>query len=486
MAVVADPALLSAPVRALVEAMETLARSVPSDVPPAQALEDARALLAVRDQLEVHLVHRVGDIDARQLFALDAMSSAATWIEGQGVGVDRGLVALSRRLDRLPAVERELDAQRLSMVAAQRVSAAITKVRGFLDLPNGLIDGLPGEDVLEAVIVRGVPQLYCESLGGLDSGDPRLRELLAEVVAIQSSGRSQVERVEEAFVALARRVEKSFLRGALDQLMDALLPQQLEDRAATVHEERGAVSVPNSDGIGGRLELELDAEGWEFVHAAMAAQMANDPENVLDTAAAADLRRRGLAPYDPVDGAPRPRTLLQRRHDAIVAILKDWLGSGIAGVRNKALPQIFVRVGADGLHGAPGALPAVGGSGRSLPMSLVRRWMCDSAVTRFVMGLGNKVIEMSHTTRTLKAHERKAKVMETGGRCQAAGCHHPPGTPLIPHHPDAYARSGTTSFYDTVMLCERHHFDLHEGERVLRLRDDRLLGPDGWIPRIAA
>jgi hypothetical protein len=36
------------------------------------------------------------------------------------------------------------------------------------------------------------------------------------------------------------------------------------------------------------------------------------------------------------------------------------------------------------------------------------------------------------------------------------------------------------------MLCERHHFDLHEGERVLRLRDDRLLGPDGWIPRIAA
>jgi len=95
-------------------------------------------------------------------------------------------------------------------------------------------------------------------------------------------------------------------------------------------------------------------------------------------------------------------------------------------------------------------------------------------------------VETSHTARTLKAHERRAKLMETGGVCQAEGCHPPPGTPLVPHHPDAFARSRITSFSDTVMLCERSHHDLHEGGKTLRLKDGRLLGPDGWIRTDAA
>jgi hypothetical protein len=305
------------------------------------------------------------------------------------------------------------------------------------------------------------------------------------VAAIQSGGGPQVARVEAAFVALARRIERSWLKPALDQLVDALLPQQLEDRGDVLHEDRAGALVPNADGVGGRMELELDAEGFEVVSAALAAKMAADPENVTDTAAAAELREQGLDPYDgALRGVRRPRTLLQRRHDAFVSLLKDWLGSGIGGQRGKALPQVFVRVGLDALHGAPGALPAVGGSGQRLPMSSVRRMVCDSAVTRFVMGLGNKVIEMSHTVRTIKAHERKAKLMETGGRCQAAGCTHPPGVPLIPHHPDAYARSRLTSFYDTVLLCEPSHDDIHVGGRTIQLRDGRLLGPDGWVPQI--
>jgi hypothetical protein len=57
---------------------------------------------------------------------------------------------------------------------------------------------------------------------------------------------------------------------------------------------------------------------------------------------------------------------------------------------------------------------------------------------------------------------------------------------LVPHHPDAYARSGTTSFFDTVMFCDRSHDDLHVGGKTLLLKDGRLLGPDGWVRRIAA
>jgi hypothetical protein len=274
------------------------------------------------------------------------------------------------------------------------------------------------------------------------------------------------------------------LRPALEQLVDALLPQQLEDRSERAHARRGLALERNSDGSGWRLEADLDDETGELLHTTLTAALATDPENVQDTAAAAALRGIG---DDAVRVAmPGPRKRWERRHDALTTVLRDWLGSGIAGSRGKVVPHLLVRVGLDALHGAPGALPAVGRSGRSMPASLVRRWVCDSAVSRFVMGLGNQVLEMSHTVRTLKAHERRAKLMETGEVCQAAGCHPPPGTRLIPHHPEAYARSGLTSFYDTVMFCERSHDDLHVGGKTLLLKDGRLLGPDGWVQAVAA
>jgi len=96
-----------------------------------------------------------------------------------------------------------------------------------------------------------------------------------------------------------------------------------------------------------------------------------------------------------------------------------------------------------------------------------------------VLSLGHKVIELSHTERTLKAHERRAKRVETGGRCQASGCACGPGQRLVPHHPEAYAVCGTTSLSETVLFCERDHHHLHAG-RTLRLRDGRWLDERGW------
>jgi len=373
----------------------------------------------------------------------------------------------------------------LSMLSAQRIGIAIDKVRGFLDAKDGLIGGLPAEEVLDAVVLRGVPQLFGEAHGGLADDDLRVRSLLRALVAVQSSATSQVARVEEAFVLLACGIESSFLPPALEQLVDALLPLRLEKLAEEAHARRGLVLVRKDDGVGWRLEGDLDDEAGELLHTALAAAMATDPENVTDTAGRTEAREQGRDPYVRTpDGGPR--RLWERRHDALVLVLRDWLGSGIAGSRGKVVPHIQVRVGAEALAGRAGAMPAVGGSGRTLPMSLVGQWLCDSAVTRFVMGIGGRVIELSHTVRTLKLHERQAKVMETGGVCQAAGCHPPPGTPLVPHHPDPYSRSGTTSFYDAVMFCERSHDDVHVGGKTLRLKDGRLLGPNGWVPQIGA
>lgn len=481
-----DLTSLSAAVRALVQAAAAAVAADPVEQPGAQALEDARALLAVKERLDAHLLVRLRDVGQRELHALDALPTLGTWVAAQTSSVDRPTLALVRRLDRVPAVRRELLRGRLSLTAAQRVARTLDRVRPFLDRPDGLIDGLPAEAVLEGVIGRGVPILYGEALGGIDDTDPRLVGLLREVAEILAAPEAQAARLERGLVALACRVEGLQLPACLEQLTDALLPVQLEERAQRTFERRALALARHDSGGGGRLEADLDDETLELLHTALAAQLAHDPEQPADTAAAAALRERGIDPYG--EGAPAgaPRTLLQRRHDALRAILRSFLGSGIAGQRDKAVPHLLVRVSADSLDGVPGALPAVGGAGRALPTGLVRRLTCHSAITRFVMSLGGRVIEMSHTVRTLKGHERRAKLMEGGGRCQAAGCHHPPGTPLVPHHPEAYARTGRTSFRDTVMLCEASHDHLHVGGHALRLKDGRILGPDGWIPQIPA
>ena len=119
-----------------------------------------------------------------------------------------------------------------------------------------------------------------------------------------------------------------------------------------------------------------------------------------------------------------------------------------------------------------------------LPAGLVRRWACDSALTRQVIGLGSRVLESSHAHRTLKAHERRALLTQTGGQCQAAGCRRStrdPGVRLHAHHATPWAATGRTSLADSVSLCDVSHRDLHEGRKVLRLKDGRRLGPDGWV-----
>ena len=111
----------------------------------------------------------------------------------------------------------------------------------------------------------------------------------------------------------------------------------------------------------------------------------------------------------------------------------------------------------------------------------MQRLACDSRITRLVLSAGRKVIETSHTERTLKPHERKALLVQWGGRCAGAGCPSPPGTPLVPHHGNPWHLTGTTSYLDSVPLCDSTHHDLHTGGRTIRLRDGRLLGPHGWV-----
>lgn len=481
-------------VEALVSAVAAVASVPVAELPGSVAVTEAGVLLRQLEVLRGVVLARVADVDTRQLHTLVDSPSTGTWLAAQQTSLTRTEVALARRLSSFPVLAAAVDDGLLSVAVAARVAGALAKLRRHVDRPDGLIDGQPAEETLHAVIVDGVLTAVCQARGGLADTDPLLRSLHAELERIATSPTGELRRLEPALVLLAQHVEPGDLPGALGLLVDALLPHELERRAADQHDGRGFGLRLKDDGSGWMITRgDLDLECGELLQAFLESELAVDPDSATDTAAWARARAVGWQPGDelpagggaaergPAGDCGGPRSVHQRRHDALRNGLRRYLDSGVAGLRDKVAPHVAVTVSLDALHDMPGALPPVAASGARLPRSLVRRWWCDSAITRFVMGLGHRVLETSHTERTLKAHERRVKRLETGGRCQAAGCSHGPGHRLVPHHPNPWARCGTTSLADTVLLCEQSHHDLHSGGRVLRLKDGRRLGPDGWV-----
>jgi len=468
------PAQLSEPVRLLQQAVAALHAQAPADLPPAQALAETAVVLRELEKLNAVSLTRLADVHTRELHALDDAPSAGAWVERQQVGLGRDRVALATKLGRLPQVAEHLSGGLLALPSAVLIGQALDRVRRHLDRPDGLIDDQPAEQVLRAVIVDGVLTLVAAARGGYDDTDDELRALGCELDAISATPTTGIARMEAAFLVLAGHLEPGHLRAALGQLVDALLPLQLEDRADRAHRERGLKLVRRSDGSGWTVvQGDLDLECGELLHAVLTAARATDPANPADTAAWA-------AQHSDEPSAPAPRSRRQQDHDALKLALRRLLDTEALGLRDKACPHLLVTVTLDQLTGRPGALPATAAAGTALPAGLVRRLLCDSRITRLVLGLGRKVIETSHTERTLKAHERRALQVQWGGRCAGAGCTSPPGTPLVPHHATPWHRTGTTSLRDTVPLCDTTHHDLHTGNRTIRLRDGRRLSPHGW------
>ena len=466
--------VLSEPLRMLQYAVAALHAQDPTELPGAQALAETAVLLRELAKLQAVSLTRLADVHTRELHGLDDAPSAGAWVERQQVGLGRDRITLATKLARLPQVAQHVADGLLAMPSAVLIGQAMDKVRRHLDRPDGLLDDQPAERVLTAVIVDGVLDLIAEARGGYRDADPELVELRQHLSGIAAAPDTSAARVEAAFLVLAVHLEPGQVRAGLARLVDALLPLQLEDRADRAHQDRGLKLTRKPDGSGWTAQGDLDLECGELLHTALGATRATDPANPADTASWAAQRSD-----EPT--APAPRSRRQQDHDALKLALRTLLDSGALGQRDKACPHLLVTVSLDQLQARPGALPATSAAGTSLPRSLVLRLACDSRITRVVLSAGRRVIETSHTERTLKPHERRALHVQWGGRCAGAGCTSPPGSPLVPHHANAWHRTRSTSYADTVPLCDSTHHDLHEGGKTIRLRDGRRLGPGGWV-----
>lgn len=509
----------SAAMLAVQQAVEAYCAQDPVLLDPAQALADAQVLVRVEDRLRVQTMTVLADVAARQLHELAGARSAAAWHRQVAPDADPTDLSFGTKVRPHRTLHAAVEAGRVSIKAGKKVLRVLRQCGPHVDRLDGLIDGQPSQQVMDAVI-GNVVTLVAQSRMGLADDDPLLTDLVDKTEQIAASGTSELDRLEQAFTLLAQHAPLGMLSGMLEELFLAIVPSELERRAREARDRRDLTVTTLPDQAGMDIRIRTDIPCGERFLTALRSELRRDRANPLDTALAEALRAQGVDPYsaeaaqqlaaqgnmegagldvagthpdgldgalaDPDFGLPRGRG--RRMHDALDRLLTRYLEHGLGGVHQKVPVQVNITLTDQALTGRPGALPAKGESGQPIPRSLLRRWFSDSRVTAFVLSIGGQALRTTHLGRTLTARERQALLIQQGHRCAGIGCCRgstragpDPTIDLRPHHVHGYAIDGTTSFEETVMFCDTSHHDIHEGKKTIRLRDGRYLNERGWV-----
>ncbi|MFE5334560.1 DUF222 domain-containing protein [Isoptericola sp. NPDC056573] len=185
------------------------------------------------------------------------------------------------------------------------------------------------------------------------------------------------------------------------------------------------------------------------------------------------------AALDAVSGRPgagETRTPAQRRAQALADLARVTLDTGSVGSGSAVRPHLTVTVSVTELRrllSSDGAIdvgssttswaeslgvdPAEFVDGRGpLPPSLLRRIVCDSEVTRVVLGPESQVLDVGRARRTVTGQLRRA-VVARDRRCTWPGCDEPPSRCEVHHAVTHWADGGSTSVDNSALLCWHHH-----------------------------
>jgi hypothetical protein len=193
-----------------------------------------------------------------------------------------------------------------------------------------------------------------------------------------------------------------------------------------------------------------------------------------------------LAPPDAVDVPDGPRSLSQRRHDALVdlatAHLKGDKPSGTAAVINVVadLNTVTRPTSSDtDLAAARCDLDRVGPIGRDT----IARLGCDGSFSRIVMDGPSVVLDMGRRTRLATPSQRRAVAIRDR-HCVFDGCDRPADWCDIHHLVSWLEGLGLTDLANLVLLCRRHHIMVHEAGWTLERQPDGTITthPPGSLP----
>jgi hypothetical protein len=168
---------------------------------------------------------------------------------------------------------------------------------------------------------------------------------------------------------------------------------------------------------------------------------------------------RLAAPVPTVDGDPDPRTIDQRRGQALVDVCRRALAVGAAGGGGKA--TVLVTVAATALRDRSRPATVIGGidDGTLLGPETVRRLACDGSVGVAVQDRDGCLVDVGRTERLFTAHQLRALYLRDR-HCTFPGCQ-TPGTWCDAHHVRHWADGGSTDLANAALLCGRHHTIVH-------------------------
>jgi hypothetical protein len=181
---------------------------------------------------------------------------------------------------------------------------------------------------------------------------------------------------------------------------------------------------------------------------------------------------------DPGGAESQSLTWRAQQADALVAVVKSYLGGGHGGEGGSTADHYQVVVHAD-------ARALRGGAGCSdLPIETVKRLLCDgSYVTVFEDDHGHP-LDVGRKQRTVSTQLRRALYARDRG-CTFPGCHRK--RHLAGHHLTHWIDGGETKPENLALLCTYHHRLLHEGAfSIVKEADEtlRFVTADGrTIPR---
>ena len=108
----------------------------------------------------------------------------------------------------------------------------------------------------------------------------------------------------------------------------------------------------------------------------------------------------------------------------------------------------------------PAGAPAQLRSGQVLAQSAVERLTCDASLVGHTVDADGTPLDVGRKTRIVSAPLRRALHRRDKG-CRFPGCTH--SHFVDAHHVHHWAHGGETKLSNLILLCSRHHRDVHEG-----------------------
>lgn len=177
------------------------------------------------------------------------------------------------------------------------------------------------------------------------------------------------------------------------------------------------------------------------------------------------------APPDPIDALDGPRSLSQRRADALADIVNRQI-NGDKPSGNP--PNVNAVIDIASLTGTTPELAAtwcdIDGIG-PVTRSVLDQLCCDARLTRFLAAGTSVILDMGRSTRVATTAQRKALAVRDR-HCRFPGCSRKPSW-CDAHHIAGWVESlGETNIDNLILLCRRHHTLIHNSRWTINRTAD--------------